>query len=174
MYNRKYLPLGKGSLVYRPAPVAGTPGVLYIVWQDLNPTTDEQLVDGLPDVAVAELLCLPAARGKGRSSIYNLDNRVVKDSHGRRPASFSGFQGVVASPWYEGGDVLWSVDELVREVQPTWTVAPPKASEGQAAQWARKAFNFDYREAERLIASALSHPPTLAVATAGGSVSCVS
>jgi len=152
-----HLPLCKGSLVYRPAPVAGTPGVLYIVWEDFNPTAASHLLAGQPDVALAELCCITSGRGKAasRTGVFALDNRRVDGEHGRRPASFSGYaRGLAPSPWYEGAEVLWAVDGLVREVAPTWKLPPTRQNEGQAAQWGRKAFSFDFREAERLIAFA--------------------
>ena len=65
----QHLPLQKGSLVYSPAPVAGTPGCLYIVWKDYDPAGEADLNEGRPDVHLAELLFIPSKEKGSRSSV---------------------------------------------------------------------------------------------------------
>ena len=154
----RHLPLQKGSLVYSPAPVAGTPGCLYIVWRDYDPSCEKDLNEGRPDVHLAELLFIPnkekgdrkPARGKG---LYFLDNSVVSGDHGKRQASFGGMS---SRAWRVEAETVWTVDHLVAECAPTWKTRPIRKGEGQAAQWARKAFSFDFREAEKQIAHAMA------------------
>ena len=142
----------KGSLLYSPGITAGTPGCLYIAWSDTPCSVDE---DGTIVVCVAELLSAGQqgnSRGSWiRSHTYALDNSRVQDEYGTRPASFA---KMGCKPWYIPADTLWTVDHLVEETAPTWKLTRPRAGEGQAAQWARKAFSFDFREAERELAMA--------------------
>ena len=140
----------KGAVVYAPGPVPGTPGELLIVWEAF----DESSPDG--EAKLAELLRVTGRRGKGEPSqrqVYALSNALVKDEYGRRPASFGRVGSV---PWQIKAERLWSVDHLVKEAEPTWKQTSVRRGEGQAAQWARKAFHFDYREAERQIAAEMA------------------
>ena len=152
-----HVPLLKGSIVYSRAPSPGGIGTLYIVWADFDPTSEEGLVDGKHDVLVAELLNVPSKSAKGRknerSDEFNLSNRVIRDSWGTRPESFSKIGSV---PWAVDSSDLWIVDGLVSEKEPSWENKPVKAKEGQAAQWARKAFRFDVSNAEKLTARAMA------------------
>ena len=154
-----HLPVLKGSLVYSPAPMAGTPGCLYIVWKDYDPKEASDLNEGRPDLHLAELLFAPSSsKGTSRSvargnGVYGLENSLVNGDNGKRQASFSGMS---SRPWRVEASTVWVVDHLVSEVDPTWKTKPVRRGEGQAAQWARKAFSFDYKEAERQIAYASS------------------
>ena len=145
-----HLALSKGSMVYRPPPNVGQPGGLYIVWDDFDPEPSSEE----PEVRVAELLAVPDGKKKNSlSGIYAVDNSIVTDEYGRRPASFG---GVGCRPWGLAAGELWVVDHLTSETEPTWKMKPLKAGAGQAAQWARKAFKFDFATAERAIAFARS------------------
>ena len=143
------LPTMKGSVVYAPGPVAGTPGELYIMWESFG----EGCENG--EARLAELLNVPEGKGKAsrRSKTHALSNALVKDEYGTRPASFG---RVGSMPWKVSANRLWTVDHLVSEVDPTWRTTSVRKGEGQAAQWARRAFTFDYREAERQIAVELA------------------
>ena len=148
-------PALKGSALYSPAPTAGGAGELFLVWDTFDPKNDSGLVDGKADLRLVELVNVQVKHGKGgrakRSKEYVVDNSIVKDEYGTRPASFSGLGSV---PWVVDGSLLWSVDHLVSEQDPTTPRKPLKKGAGQAAQWAQKAFSFDYAEAERQIAFA--------------------
>ena len=159
-----HLPLSKGSIVYCPAATAGTPGELCIVWADFDPESESELFSGKAEVELAELLSVPtplqSVKGKvrmARSNTYALVNSMIRDEYGTRPASFS---GVGSRPWRREAASLWTVDHLVKETAPSWKVKPEKPGEGQAAQWSRKAFSFDFKEAERQIAYAMSQAVT--------------
>ena len=167
-----HLPTSKGALVYRPAPTAGTRGTLYIVWADFDIRGIEDLFDGRADVQLAELIkhepragSKKLVKGKARSpDVYALVNTLVrdKDDDVSRPQSF---HRVGSKPWREGAEAVWSVDHLVQEIDPPWPMTALKAGAGQAAQWARKAFEFDFKEAERQIAGAMAQKEVAVTAT---------
>ena len=150
-----HLPIMKGSMLYSPAPVPGRTGELLIAWESFNPHGEEQLTDGQVDLRMAELVNVMQHGNVGgkprRSSEYAVSNKIVKDKWGTRPLSFSKLGSV---PWRVDGGLLWTVDHLVKEREPSWKFTPAKADAGQAAQWARKSFSFDFEEAERQIAAA--------------------
>ena len=152
-----HVPLMKGSVVYSKAPSPGGVGVLYIVWADFDPTSESGLVDGKHDVLVAELVNVPSKSSKGRknerSDEFVLSNRMIKDRWGTRPESFSKLGSI---PWAVDSSDLWIVDGLVGEMEPSCEVKPARSKEGQAAQWARKAFRFEVSNAERLTAQVMA------------------
>ena len=153
-----HLPAMKGSMLYSPAPTAGGHGELFIVWDTFDPIQESDLVGGKVDVKLAELVNVESKATKGervrRSKEYVISNQLMKDKYGTRPASFSKVGSV---PWHVDSQLLWAVDHLVGERAPS--VEPPKlkGKAGQAAQWAQKAFAFDFAEAERQIAYAKGH-----------------
>ena len=141
--------LSMGSMVYAPARTAGTLGCLYVVWQDYDPCDEQGLEDGEPDVMVAELMRVQSKTCKQNE--YGLVTTLVKDEYGSHPASF-GKTG--CRPWAAESKNLWIVDHLVKEVEPSWKLKALSSKAGKAAQWVRKAFVFDAKEANKLVAAA--------------------
>ena len=152
-----HLPCLKGSIVYAKGAVPGTRGELYIVWKDFDPAVEADLVEGHPDVELAELVQVRGISASSadhrKSMLFCLSNKVINDKYGRRPESFSRVGSV---PWSRGAETLWDVSHLVSEVAPTWKLPAIKKGAGTAALWAQKAFKFDFEEAERQIAFAMS------------------
>jgi hypothetical protein len=129
-----------------------------MVWSDYDPSAKESLVKGQPDMKLVELV-RTGTQAKGRAkgqprNEYALSNKLVSDEYGSRPQSFA---GVGSRPWNVESGMLWSVDGLVTEVEPSWELPRQKPKEGQAAQWARKAFSFNVSEANRQVAYRKGH-----------------
>ena len=144
------LPLLPGELVYAPGPTAAKPGVLYMVWDTFDPSTDGLPGTGDLVVKVVELVRWPKGKRLGGHT-YSLSLMPVSDAYGERP-----FQSLAPGevPWEVDAYLLWTAgswaDELPKgtvEKSTKWRPAQRLARSPLGQAWLR-AFSFDPRAAD--------------------------